>query len=290
MLIVARFLQFSGALVLLGSSLFHAYGFTAAAQPSLAPGSRAWLRQVLILSAMAAILGTVLWLVSSETRFGRFCLARVALLLVSLALSFLAHRTKAFWTLQTVVASLVVATFTWTGHGTMNSGWAGAIHQGSDLLHLWAAGAWFGALVPLAILILRAVHSRGLDEARAARHGLERFSAIGAAVVATLALSGIVNSWFLIGVANWRTAAGTDYGKVLLIKFALFALLLMLAAANRFWLTPRLQLELKTAASGRNSAALRALKTSIVLEIGLAALLLLAVGVLGTLTPPISGE
>ena len=200
-------------------------------------------------------------------------------------------RLKTLWGVQAALATAVIATFAWTGHGAMGSGWPGAIHLGGDVLHLWVAGVWSGALLPLGILILGALRSQQSDDTHAACYGLDRFSAIGTVVVATLILSGLINSWFLIGISNWRALFTTTYGMALLIKLGLFALMLVLAAMNRFRLAPRLRHELADDKEDRSTAApLRALKTSVFIETALAVLILSAVGVLGTLAPPISGE
>jgi putative copper resistance protein D len=84
----------------------------------------------------------------------------------------------------------------------MDSGWSGAIHVAGDVLHLLVAGVWFGALAPLGILIFGALGSNESADARAACYVLDRFSAIGSAVIGLLILSGLINRWFLIGVAN----------------------------------------------------------------------------------------
>ena len=313
MLVGSRFLQFAGALVLLGSSLFYMYGWQAAtALPLPALKRRQWPREMWVISAFTAALGTLLWvmastavfsgeakdainpsavwLVFSETRFGRACLWRVGLLLISLVASCAVRRLNRLWLLQVGLSTFIVATFAWTGHGGMDSGWPGAIHAAGDVLHLWVAGAWFGALVPLGILVFGALRSNELADARAACYGLDRFSAIGSAVIAILVLSGLINSWFLIGVANWFALFTTAYGVALLIKLALFALMLVLAAMNRFRWAPRLRHGLQDQQDHSTSASLRALKTSLSAEVALAALVLLTVGVLGSLPPPISGE
>jgi putative copper resistance protein D len=311
-LVGARFLQFAGALVLLGSSLFYVYGLKTVELPLPALKRRQWPQRILTISALTAAVGTVVWvmtstalfsgepkdainfpavwLVFSETRFGRACLWRVGLLLISVVATSLITRLRPLWSLQVTLATLVIATFAWTGHGAKDSGWLGAIHVGGDVLHLWVAGVWFGALLPLGILIFRALRSHLSDDARTALYGLDRFSAIGWVVVVSLILSGLSNTWFLIGVSNWLALFTTAYGVVLLIKLALFALMLVLAAMNRFRLAPRLRYELGNDADRSSSASLRALKTSVSIETALAALVLLAVGVLGTLAPPVSGE
>lgn len=310
LLVGARVLQFAGSLVFMGASMFQLYGQQSRVRP-LSPNERSqWPRHVLVMSALVAMAGTLLWIVAetvlfsgdpaegtnpsavwlvfSETRFGRVCLLRMGLLLFAVAVTRFMAPSKSYWVLQSTLGAGILATFAWTGHGAMSDGWAGVIHAGADILHLWVAGVWFGALVPLVILITQA-HRRGsLAGAREARFALDRFSAIGAVVVSLLAVTGLINSWFLIGIENLQSSLSTDYGKVLLIKLGIFGLMLLIAAANRFWLAPRLQLDL-TSASSESGGSLRALQISIVTEGAMAALLLVAVGVLGTLPPPFAG-
>jgi len=308
MLAGSRFLQFSGALVLLGSSLFFLYGVKTPVLPLPAPDRRQWRQRALTISALTAAVGTVLWVMAetvlfsgeptdaidppavwfvfSETRFGRACLCRVGLLLLAAAAPCFVKRPNVLWSVQAAVGTLVIATFAWTGHGAMDSGWPGAIHVAGDVLHLWVAGVWFGALLPLGVLLLRAMRSQTSDDGCAVSYGLDRFSAVGSAVVATVIVSGLINSWFLIGPSNWLALFTTPYGVALLIKLALFASMLALAAMNRFRLAPRLRHALDGKPDRDTLGPLRAIGASVLIETALAALVLLTVGVLGTLAPP----
>src|SRR4029077_5669053 len=81
---------------------------------------------------------------------------------------------------------------------------------------------------------------------------------------------------------------GTPYGQVLLIKLAIFAGMLALAAVNRLKLTPLL-LALPAEGMGQRDPV-RRLYRSAMLETGLAILLLLAVGSLVHLTPGAHSE
>jgi copper resistance protein D len=309
LLIGARLLQFAGALVLLGSALFYRYGYLPAAGPEPSTDGRQGMRRILIVSAMVALFGSILWAmgetaliseeasdgtdpaavwsVLSDTRFGRACLWRIGALLLSLLVAAYMDRRRVLWILQLVLAAFAIATFAWTGHGATTTGWPGMVHLGADILHLWTAAVWLGALVPLAVLVSRAARSATVADAIAAHHGLARFTAIGTLVVTALTASGFVNSWFLIGPAHWRSFASTPYGVALLSKLALFTLMLALAAANRFRLTPGLHAQLET--DGRAST-LRELKLSVLGETGIALLVLLAVAVLGTLAPPMPAD
>jgi copper resistance protein D len=311
LLVGARFLQFAGASVLLGASLFRMVGFDPTVQSLPGVGIRRGLRRVLVAAALVAIAGTILWVMSeavlfsgdpadgtdpagvwlvfSGTRFGRACLWRIGLLVVSIAALVFTSNSRSHQAMQVGLAGAIMATFAWTGHGAATAGAPGLLHRAGDVLHMWAAGAWIGALVPLAMLVVVACRSRSPGDAAAARHGLDRFSAMGTTVIATLVVSGIVNSWFLIGTSQWRLLNQSPYGRVLLIKLGLFASMLMLGAINRIGLAPRLRASLE-GALGRPMPALRVLRTSLLMEAGLAVLVLLSVAVLGTLPPPRLGE
>ena len=71
-----------------------------------------------------------------------------------------------------------------------------------------------------------------------ARDATRRFSTLGTVSVATLMASGIVNAWILVGSVHALFV--TEYGRLLMLKLGVFAIMLVFAAVNRFWLTPRL--------------------------------------------------
>ena len=94
-------------------------------------------------------------------------------------------------------------------------------------LHAVTAVLWIGALVPLgAMLALRGAELPIV---------LRRFSRVIPAIVAVLALSGLLLA--VVQVQTIPALWNTDYGRVLLAKLALVAALLLLAALNRLYLT-----------------------------------------------------
>jgi copper resistance protein D len=308
-LVGSRLLQFSTALVMFGSPLFFLYGVDSVATRSSSAPRWPWQRGVSLIVAALALFGALawvmaetalisnstndafhpaaLWIILSETPFGRACLVRIALLILSIVVSISIARSKMFWIVQSILGGAVTGSFAWTGHGAVDRGLWGAVHLAGDLLHLLTAGIWIGALLPLAVLVLRSIRSQAPTDARATQFGLDRFSALGIPIVAVLVLSGIINSWFLIGPSHWRTLLSTGYGIALLIKLGLFGLMLGLAALNRYRATPALHAALNT--QGYTQSALGALQMTVLTETILAFLVLLAVSVLGTLAPPVSG-
>jgi copper resistance protein D len=76
----------------------------------------------------------------------------------------------------------------------------------------------------------------------------------------------------------------TMYGRLLVLKIALFAAMLMVAAANRFWLMPRLG---NVTVSERELDAVRKLTRNCVVEVVLGLMIFAIVGALGTIHPTI---
>ena len=51
------------------------------------------------------------------------------------------------------ISACVLGSLAWAGHGGATPGRPGDLHLTADILHLLAAGAWVGSLVPLALLL-----------------------------------------------------------------------------------------------------------------------------------------
>jgi putative copper resistance protein D len=116
-----------------------------------------------------------------------------------------------------------------------------------------------------------------------ARDATQAFSSMGIAIVAVIFATGIVNTWILVG--SWHALIATGYGRLLMLKIALFIVMLLFAAANRFWLTPRLALP----SSAPQFDARRQLARNSMIEFVLALAIFAIVGLLGTLHPASHG-
>jgi putative copper resistance protein D len=182
-----------------------------------------------------------------------------------------------------VLAAGLVGTLAWAGHAAANSGVQGSVHLFADVLHLLAAAAWIGALIPLAVL-LRTVRAHGDGGAvMVARGAVLRFSTLGVASVGTLVVTGAVNSWMLVGSLSGLIRTG--YGQLLSVKLGLFVLMLSIAAVNRLWLTPRVIGELKAPDSRRS---LGHIERNTLIEVSVGALIIFIVAVLGTMPPGVA--
>jgi copper resistance protein D len=228
-----------------------------------------------------AIRANVLSTVVNETQFGLVFEIRSVLAIILAACLVYDRLPLARW-LALASALGLVAAIAWTGHAGSTPGEVGRLHLTADTLHLIAAAAWTGSLVPFALLLAVARRYPREASARLARDATQRFSMLGIASVATVLGSGIVNAWILVGSINGLIA--TQYGRLLMLKIALFVAMLAFAAANRFWLTPRLALSSGTPAQLQ---ALGQLTRNSVIEIALAWMIFAIVGMLGTLHPAI---
>jgi copper resistance protein D len=177
-------------------------------------------------------------------------------------------------------AAALVGALAFAGHAAAGSGVESVVHQIADVLHLLAAASWVGALLPLAVLLGAAGNNHGESSVAIAREATLRFSALGIVSVATVLTTGIVNSWELAG--SVRALFSTDYGRLLLVKIALFLVMLSVAAVNRLRFTPRLVQELNISA---RCDALRQLRNNSLIEASIGAIIILIVGALGTLPP-----
>jgi putative copper resistance protein D len=212
-----------------------------------------------------------------DTGFGRIWAAQLALAVLLLAgvLAGISER------IVMVLAAAALASQAWIGHAAIGSGLGGALWLGMMAIHLLAAGAWLGGLLPLGTLLLAAQRARRGPLVAAAHTALRRFSRMGHVAVSLLLLSGFANLYFLVVAPGGLTAR--SYGLVLTAKLCLVVVLISIALANRFELVPRLggqeQVDLAT---------LAALRRNVAIEQSLGLLVLVVVSALGILPPAAS--
>jgi putative copper export protein len=104
------------------------------------------------------------------------------------------------------------------------------------VLHLWGAGIWIGGLAGLLILALGAVPAQARRDFWPST--IRRFSATAMTSVGVLVLSGLWLYW--VHVDGVQQLVTTLYGRTLLVKLIVVAVLVLLGAANQFWLMPRI--------------------------------------------------
>jgi putative copper export protein/mono/diheme cytochrome c family protein len=213
----------------------------------------------------AAAMANAIPVVLRDTEFGHAVLFRLAVLVLVGLLLWRGCRRP--WP-ATVLAGVAVALQ--GAHSHAISMYTGpSLLLLSEVLHLLAAGAWLGGLLPLLLLIDAVPPDAAATASR-------RFSPLGTACVLVLAGTAFFQFWVLIG--GLPELVGTGYGLVALLKLALFLMLLGFAARNRFRFTPAL-------AGLSPEAAKLGLRHSIAFETAVGLAVVLAAGLLTNLPP-----
>lgn len=243
---VVRFAAFAALVVLVGG-----VAFLLALWPVGLPRARfllggAWVAAVvttvagLCLQAVYATarpLGDALrWSVVNEvfdTRFGRAWLARLLLILAAAPLLGMAtgsgHRRVAVAVPLGVLGVIVLSTPGIAGHPGADT--PAALTVAADTAHLAGVSLWLGGLTVLTLLVLR--HADLDDAARVVR----RFSPTAFGAVVVILLTGTFQGWRQSRSIDALT--DTTYGRLLLTKLALFAVMVALAALSRTWVRRR---------------------------------------------------
>jgi putative copper resistance protein D len=228
------------------------------------------------------------WLtVLTGTQFGHIWLFRVIVSLVFGIILWVVARTsgrRSF--LQTALVGLSVielVSLAWAGHATASPGPFGIVHLLGDALHLLTSAFWPGGLAPLAAFLLLLLKSSQVEAIGLAAPVVRRFSASSLIAVAAMALTGLLNSTFMVG--SFRALLTSVYGQILVSKVILFFAMIGFGAWNLFLLKPRIAVELPTVNLVQKSAV-RFLLRNVLWEIGLGTLVIFIVGLLGTTPPP----
>src|SRR6516165_168314 len=201
--------------------------------------------------------------VALQTQYGRWFVLRCVLLVALLSLPFSRCAGLAG---ALVLAGAALAVQPLLGHAGALGGSTGAELIGSEALHLLAAGAWLGGLLPLFLAV-------GILPREAAASTCLGFTSIGLSAVLLLAGTAVIQAAALIG--GLPGLFGTEYGHVALLKLGCFFVLLALAALNRLVLAARM---------ARGSSRSR-MRFSIALEAMLGALVIALASFLASLTP-----
>jgi putative copper resistance protein D len=293
-IVAARLLQYGGAAVLFGSSLFCVMALP---PRTVLPGARAlvavgalvlclaslglvWAQASLFAGSFGAgLTGEALGAVAGTMDLGKAALVRAAVAATALVMVLFAPVRRTAWMPIAGLGAVASASLAWLGHAGASEGPLAPWQLIADVVHVLAACAWIGAL-PGFVLLARA-GSR--DHGRRLLHrALAGFAGTCSVLVALLVMTGLANALFLVGPDHLGDVWATDYGRALAAKLMLFAAMLLLAANNRWRLTPALARLPGPAAAG-------ALRRSIAFEALAGFGVLAAVAWLGTLPPPALG-
>lgn len=291
-----RWVQYLAAVAALGLPLFRVYAFRD--RPTgLGTGLSVAAGLVLAVAALGGVVAqtammaggwtagmdpAALGYVVQSTSLGMAHVIRAGLAVVGVIALLIRPGSRRGSTLAILAFAGAMGSFAWSGHGAATEGAAGLVHLAADIGHLLAAAIWLGALVGFCLLLAR---PRPGDIETTSRT-LSGFASLGSGAVAVLAVTGAVNAGFLVGVDGLSLVTGSAWGVLLIVKLALFALMLGLAGYNRVALAPALSKAVEGGADTQNP--LRRLKISVGLEMLAGVALLGAVAATGVQIPPAS--
>lgn len=227
-----------------------------------------WLLQAAYLGGgnwEAAFNPVLLGIVGESAQGERLRLALVGLVLLPVALWQGAPRGVRY-AVGALGVVLILLAFSRVGH-TRGSPWQSVLL----MLHLGLASFWAAALPPL-------YRVAGTAASGASAEQLLRFGRFGLLLVPLLLLAGGSLAMWLMG-GRPGALLDTAYGQLLSVKLTLVAGLLLLGAANRWWLVPAV-------ARGKPEASLQ-LRCSIAVEASLMTMIVLIAAVLLTTSSPV---
>jgi len=295
-LIGLRATQYAAAAIVLGLPAFMLYGRAALAGVET-PWGRALIRPaaaVLLMATLAALVAQTAVMAGSlseavrletlgfmitGTAIGAAYAARAALALLVLLLTLALRPDRGLWASLIAPAVLVAASFAWTGHGGATEGAWRWPHLVADVVHAIAALIWIGALAAFVALARRRRGGDAPVDGLAA--ALTGFAGVGTLAVTALVLSGLINTWVLVGPDALPALLSSQWGLLLTAKLTAFAGMLGLAALHRFRLAPALS-------AAATSTRLSRLRRSLAVEFALGLVVLCLVAAMGLFPPPAS--
>jgi len=261
--------------------------------PLAAAGAVAAVGTVLVLLDTALDAGSSLWEVAVGTRTGLLLVARLVLLVLTvaaLAAWFDRPRTapgEGRVRLGVALAGAlgVLATFSLASHAA-----AAPVDRPAsltfDFAHLVAAGTWTGGLLALALAGIpaaRAVAGSDRDavgEGAAALFG--SFSAVAQVAMVAVLVTGLYPA--VLEVSGLSDLGQTAWGVALTAKVALWASIMLFAAANAFTFVPALAG--RVGAGARRLAAVDQLRSAVRVELGLAGVLIVVAALMSASPQP----
>ncbi len=168
-----------------------------------------------------------------DTRFGRVWVARALILLLAVPVlrrllpgrrPVAEYPLTARWALAAALVGAALVAIPGLG-GHASSGILVPLAVVADAAHLGAVSLWLGGL---AVLFVAFLPRAGADELHGA---LPRYSQVALAAIVVIVVTGTFQSWRQVG--SFGALRDTDFGRLLVIKLLLFAVIVVAAAFSR---------------------------------------------------------
>lgn len=240
---------------------------------------RLWAQSAAVHGVGSALDPALVTRLVGDTTWGGAWLLQVAAAALAVAgFATLARRPSLGWTMAALAGLGAALSASLSGHAAALPRLVG-LAVVTDAAHVLAAGGWLGTLLVLAVVGLPAALRRGPGERRAAAATLvDAFSPLALLCAAVVALTGAAAAWLHLGGLDALLASG--YGRTLLVKLGVLALVAAVGAWNWRRLRPALAADEEVA--GR-------LRRSSLAELALGAVVLAVTAVLVATPTPLDG-
>ena len=245
-----------------------------------------------IAAASSPSMGDVLnaaYTILVSTRLGEYWVFRLVVAIAAAGASVITLRqvyaSKKSWVLILLLGLVLSLSTSITSHNAASTEYNPAINLLSDWIHLVAVGAWIGGLMYLAIAIT-SLSGKTREKWKTAVELLRRFSSLAILCVGAIGITGIYN--LILEVGDLTQLLTTVYGRIILVKIAIFAPMIAFGALNQFVLFNHiLHAGRKRTQTGRGETSrwVGRFKVSIRTEMTLGIILLLVVGFLTASAP-----
>lgn len=223
-------------------------------------------------SILAGIEANALNSIIADTRFGHLWLSRTALWAGLGGSLWFARSDRFFYWVALVMGAVILAINSAFSHA--NAAYDLTLSVGVDWLHLFATAVWVGGLVHF-VNVIPPVRRIFNPAAPLLSNLVGRFSNFARVSVATLFITGLYSAWLQVGTVEGLLT--TQYGLAMLIKLILIVPVIGLAFVNLVYTHRGLE-------AGQEIWATR-LRGLVGAEIVLTAAILLAVGVMTSISP-----
>lgn len=209
-----------------------------------------------------------------ETHFGHvWSLHLLTLLWLMLSMPAARHVPN----MQMALLGMAMLTFTYSATSHASDGGDFTFAELNDWLHVVSTSVWGGGIFVTLLVVFPLLKKRHAVLARTAA----RLSDLSALALVLVLFSGISNA--LLRIHNWAELIETDYGRILLIKMTLVAIMVLIGGINRFVIVPHIRGNL-TLWDVEN--AIWHLKITLALDAALLVTVLIAAGMLIQGMPP----
>jgi len=242
--VISRWFFFTGLLVAVGVSLFVPLAWRPALRAAGADPDERVLWPLAFVGFFLAFLGASSLIPHHDPATTRFGLAYevggiIAIVGATLSAVAMVDRRLGRGVLVCALALLPIPSV--AGHALDRGQWPRPLNVAADILHVGAAAVWIGGLLALAVGLPRA--ARKLPPEQRARFSaalVPRLSSIALVSVAVIAATGLIRALSELSALSQLWTSG--YGRALLVKTVLLAVVVVLGWINRTRLVPKLRL------------------------------------------------